>query len=308
MTVRDLTGYGGRWPDMTWPNGARLAVSVNVNLEEGAEQQVGDGDPQSERIGEFPSVVAPGQRDRGQEQFFAYGTRAGLWRILDSLARHALPATFLMCGRAVARSPALARAITGAGHEAAVHGWLWRPHSDYLSREAEAADLDRCIAAIEAACGLRPVGFFCRGSESDWTRGLLVERGFLYTSNAFDDDLPYADPLHPDLLVLPYALDSNDAKFTHANGFVNASDMVEYVEDALETLLAEAARGRPRLFNIGYHLRICGRPGRFPAFERVMARLAGLGGRVWVARRDAIARAWIAAGPAQPGRNPFATT
>lgn len=104
---------------------------------------------------------------------------------------------------------------------------------------------------------------------------------------------------HPALLVLPYALDSNDSKFFHPNGFVRTQEMVEYVEDALETLLREADAGHPRLLNIGYHLRITGRPGRFPAMERVLARLAGLGDRIWVARRDAIAAAFLAA---QTGR------
>jgi peptidoglycan/xylan/chitin deacetylase (PgdA/CDA1 family) len=293
--MRDLTGRGGRDPDLRWPNGARLAVSIAVNFEEGAEQQVGDGDPQSERIGEVISVVPPGVRDIGQEQIFAYGMRAGLWRVLDALDRHGLRATFLMCGQAVERAPAQARAAVARGHEAAVHGWRWRPHAGYRDRDAEARDLDRCIAAIEAACLTRPAGFFCRGSESAWTRALLAERGFLYTSNAFDDDLPYRDPVHPGLLVLPYALDSNDMKFFHPNGFVRAAEMVEYVTDALEVLLAEAARGQPRLLNIGYHLRIAGRPGRFPAFEGVLAKLAALGDRVWVARRDEIAGAWIAA-------------
>ena len=292
--ARDLIGYGGHWPDVRWPNGARLAVSVVVNFEEGAEQQSGDGDPQSERMGEVISVVPPGVRDMGQEQIFAYGTRAGLWRMLDALDRHALPATFLMCGRAVARVPGLAAEVTRRGHEAAAHGWLWRPHADYVTEAEEARDLDRCIAAIEAATGARPCGFFCRGSESIWTRGLLAARGFAWASNAFDDDLPYRDPAHPGLLVLPYALDSNDMKFFHPNGFVRAAEMVEYVEDALGTLLAEAQAGRPRLLNIGYHLRICGRPGRFPAFDRVLARLASLGDRVWVARRSDIAAAWQA--------------
>ncbi len=292
---RDLLGRGGRDPDVTWPNGARLAVSVVVNFEEGAEEQVGDGDARSERLGEVISVVEPGVRDIGQEQVFAYGMRAGLWRMLDALDRHAIRATFLMCGRAVERAPDQAREAVARGHEAAVHGWRWRPHADYRDRAEEARDLDRCIAVTEAACGARPLGFFCRGSESAWTRALLAERGFLYTSNAFDDDLPYADPAHPGLLVLPYALDSNDMKFFHPNGFVRAGEMVDYVADALAVLLAEAERGKPRLLNIGYHLRIAGRPGRFPAFEGVLARLAGLGDRVWVARRDEIARAWIAA-------------
>ena len=293
--TRDMVGYGGKWPDMRWPNGARLAVSVAVNFEEGAEQQVGDGDPQCERIGEVISVVAPGVRDMGQEQIFAYGTRAGFWRMLDALDRHAIPATFLMCGRAVERAPALAAEATRRGHEAAAHGWLWRPQADYTSREAEAADLDRCIAAIAQACGEAPQGFFCRGAESIWTRGLLQERGFAWVSNAFDDDVPYDDPQHPGLSVLPYALDTNDMKFFHPNGFVRASEMVEYVNDALDVLLEEAATGKPRLLNIGYHLRIAGRPARFPAFEKVLARLAALGDQVWVARRIDIAKAWRAA-------------
>lgn len=294
--MRDLFGRGGQDPAIAWPNGARLAVSVAVNFEEGAEQQVGDGDPQSERIGEVISVVEHGVRDQGQEQIFAYGMRAGLWRMLDALDRHRIRATFLMCGRAVERAPAQAREAVARGHEAAVHGWRWRPHADYRDATEEARDLDRCVATIEAACGIRPLGFFCRGSESAWTRALLAERDFLYTSNAFDDDLPYRDPANPGLVVLPYALDSNDMKFFHPNGFVRAREMVDYVDDALTTLLAEAERGKPRLLNIGYHLRIAGRPGRFPAFEGVLQRLAALGDRIWVARRDEIARAWIAAG------------
>jgi peptidoglycan/xylan/chitin deacetylase (PgdA/CDA1 family) len=293
MSDRDLVGYGGRWPNLRWPNGARLAVSIAVNFEEGAELAVGDGDPVGERISEVLSVVEPGRRDRGQEQIFAYGMRAGFWRMLDALETRSLDATVLFCGRAVERAPALARAATERGHEAAVHGWRWRPHADYDSREAEAADLDRCLKVIADACGVRPTGFFCRGAESEWTRGLLGERGFLYTSNAFDDDLPYWDRTGPHpLLVLPYALDSNDMKFFHPNGFVRAQDMVDYVDDALETLLAEADRGLTRMLTIGFHLRICGRPGRFPAFARILDRLAGLGDRVWVARRDAIARAF----------------
>lgn len=291
--TRDLVGYGGDWPRFSWPNGARLAVSVVVNFEEGAELQVGDGDAVSERMGEVTSVIAPGVRDQGQEQIFAYGMRAGFWRILAALEKHRLPATFFCCGMAVERAPALARQITARGHEAALHGWRWRPHADYESAAAEAADIDRAVATIERAAGVRPSGFFCRGSESAWTRALLAERGFLYTSNAFDDDLPYwIGGLPKPLLALPYALDTNDMKFFHPNGFVRAAEMVGYVSDALDTLLDEAAVGHARLLNIGFHLRICGRPARFPAFEQVLTKLAALGDRVFVARRDVIARAF----------------
>lgn len=293
--TRDLVGYGGRWPDLTWPNGARLAVSVVVNFEEGAEQQVIDGDPVSERMGEVISVVPEGRPDPGQAQIFAYGTRAGAWRMADALRRHAIPATLFACGRAAERAaPVLAMLATG-GHEVACHGWLWRPHADYDDPLAEGADLDRAAAAIQAATGQRPRGFFCRGAESPWTRRLLAERGYDYTSNGFDDDLPYHDP--SGLVVVPYALDANDMKFFHPNGFVRASEMVDYVTDALDVLEAEAARGLPRLLNIGFHLRIVGRPGRFRAFEGVLAELSRRRDRLWIARRIDIARAFAKAVP-----------
>ncbi|MEM9249812.1 MAG: polysaccharide deacetylase family protein [Pseudomonadota bacterium] len=296
MSERDLIGYGRTPPQIVWPNGARVAVSVVVNFEEGAEQQVGDGDPVSERVGEIVSVVRDGTRDQGQEQLFAYGTRVGLWRFLDALKDTGTPATFLMCGRAVTRSPSLARAITEAGHEAACHGWLWRPHADYASPEAERHDLQRATHAIETATGTRPLGFFCRGSESPWTRQILAEMGYLYTSNAFDDDLPYADA--SGLTVLPYNLDTNDMKFFHPNGFVRAGEMAGYVRDAIDQLLREAQRGRSSTLSIGFHLRITGRPARFRAVTDILEYLATLDGQIWRARRLEIARHFAAASPA----------
>ena len=292
---RDLVGYGGIWPDLRWPDGSRLAVSVVVNFEEGAEQQVLDGDPTSERMGEVMSVVPDGRPDPGQAQIFAYGTRAGAWRMAAALRTHAIPATILACGRAAQRAPGVL-AMLAEGHEVASHGWLWRPHADYTDPQTEAADLDRTAQAIIAATGQTPQGFFCRGAESPWTRQLLHQRGYLYTSNGFDDDLPYSDAA-TGLLVVPYALDSNDMKFFHPNGFVRAQDMIDYVSDALEVLEAEAARGQARVLNIGFHLRITGRPARFKAFDTILRLLDQRRGGLWLATRAQIAQAFVAAVP-----------
>lgn len=292
---RDLIGYAGQWPDFSWPGGKHLAVSVVVNFEEGAEQQVLDGDATSERMGEVISVVPAGKPDAGQAQIFAYGTRAGAWRMAEALRRHEIPATLFACGRAAERAAPVLAMLAKGGHEVASHGWLWRPHADYETAQAEAADLDRASAAITAATGVAPQGFFCRGSESPWTRALLAERGFIYTSNGFDDDLPYRDA--SGLLVVPYALDTNDMKFFHPNGFVRATEMVEYVRDALDVLEDEANVGHTRLLNIGFHLRIVGRPGRFKAFDGVLAELSRRRNRLWIARRIDIAHHFAQAVP-----------
>lgn len=305
MSERDLVGYGGTPPAIVWPNGARVAVSVAVNFEEGAEQQVGDGDPVSERVGEVLSVVPQGKADQGQEQVFAYGMRVGLWRFLDALKHTGTPATFLMCGRAVARVPQLAARVSADGHEAACHGWLWRPHADYDDRESERADLMRATRAIAEATGQRPLGFFCRGGESPWTRELLAEAGYVYAANAFDDDLPYDDPTG--LVVLPYALDTNDMKFFHPNGFVRSAEMVEYIADALDQLLEEAERGRSSVLSIGFHLRITGRPARFRAVSAILRHLAALDGRIWRARRIDIARHYAAVTGGSPSSHDHKT-
>jgi peptidoglycan/xylan/chitin deacetylase (PgdA/CDA1 family) len=295
MRPRDLIGYGGSPPAILWPNGARVAVSLVVNFEEGAELAIGDGDDRNERIGEVTSVVEPGLRDFGQEEMFAYGMRAGLWRFLDAFARHEVKSTFFMCGRAIERSPRLAAEVVARGHEPACHGWLWRPHADFLDVDAERASLRRCIDVTRDVTGERPLGFFSRGSQSPRTRELLREFGFLYDSNGFDDDLPYFDGVSAErMLVIPYALDCNDMKFFHPNGFVEPEQFVRYVDAALSTLLDEAERGRGAILNVGFHLRICGRPARFAAVEAILQSLARLGDRVWIARRVDIARHWLA--------------
>jgi len=293
-------------PRLALPGGALAAVSIVVNFEEGAEWAVGDGDAAGERMAEVVSVVPPGRWDQGTEQQFAYGMRAGIWRVLDALAAHRRPATFYMCGRAVERSPAIAQAVVASGHEAACHGWRWRPHADYDDIDSERRDLRRCVDAIRAATGQPPLGFFCRGSESRWTRGLLRELGFVYTSNGLDDDLPYWDdaPGQLPLLVVPYAFDTNDMKFFHPNGFVRADDMVDYVRDALGVLLEEGRAGAPKLLNLGLHLRIIGRPGRFAALQRILQLLDDYGDQLWVTRRIDLARHWASLQPCEPSLGP----
>src|SRR4051812_45213428 len=285
---RDLRGYGRQRPDVIWPNGARVAVSLVVNFEEGAELSVEQGDGATEPYGEVVSPQAAGVRDMVQEQVFDYGMRAGLWRFLDAFAARQVPATFMMCGRAVERVPDLARAVVEAGHEPAVHGWRWQPHSDYRDRQSERHDIEKARSVIAAETGVTPVGFMCRGSQSPWTRDLIAELGFAYDSNALDDDLPYwsADKR---LVVLPYGFDSNDMKFFHPNGFVRPADFSGYVACALETLLGEAAAGRSAMLSIGLHLRITGRPARFTAVRSILDHIRTLGERVWVATRQDIA-------------------
>lgn len=293
--VRDLAGYGRERPSIVWPNGARVAVSLVVNFEEGAERGPEAGDPQTERFSEIDITDVGAKRNLVQEQIFGYGTRVGLWRFLDAFERHRVPATFMMCTQACERAPEAARAAVEAGHEAALHGLRWISHAElYDDRESERAAIADARDRLEAVVGEAPVGFMCRGSQNAWTRSLLPDLGFRYDSNALDDELPYFDPsAGRDLVILPYAFDTNDMKFFHRNGFVRPEDFSGYVVGALRLLVAEAQQGRSSMLSIGLHLRITGRPARFPAVLAILAELERLGPVVWVACRREIAE-WFA--------------
>jgi peptidoglycan/xylan/chitin deacetylase (PgdA/CDA1 family) len=287
---RDLRGYGQARPDIVWPNGARVAVSLVVNFEEGAELAVEQGDAETERYGEVVSTLSPGVRDLAQEQVFDYGMRAGLWRFLEAFTDAGVRSTFMMCGRAVERVPDLARAVIEAGHEPAVHGWRWLPHALYGDAGTERRDIERTRDVIARATGVTPVGFMTRGSQSAWTRDLLIDLDFAYDSNSLDDDLPYwSRSPRGSMLILPYGFDTNDMKFFHPNGFVQPEDFSNYVGAALATLIEEAEHGRSSMLSIGFHLRICGRPARFRAVKAILAELVRLDGRVWITTRADIA-------------------
>src|SRR5262245_36394657 len=301
MSPRDFLGYGDRPPDPRWPGGARVAVSCVINVEEGAELSLSSGDPRNEKTYEVTDEVV-GVSDACMETHFEYGTRAGYWRVMSALERFRVPATLSACGRALEISPWLAEDAVRRGHEVAAHGYRWEPHA-HMAEAEEREAIARAVRAITAAAGTRPVGWHTRSTPSPNTRRLLVEAGgFLYDSDAYSDDLPFfvevASARH---LVIPYSFDTNDMHFHQGpQRFVTASDFAEYVTDAFDTLWREGASA-PKMLSIGLHLRMIGRPGRIAGLERVIRHMQDKGG-AWFARRDAIARHWLARFGAAPRR------
>lgn len=290
-TDRDFAGYRGRPPQVSWPNDARLALSLVVNVEEGAELSLGMGDESNEFIYEAVERV-DGVRDLCMESHFEYGPRAGWPRIRNLLRQHGVVATLNASGRALALSPCIAREAVADGHEVSSHGWRWE-RQVYMAEAEERSVIARSVAAIAQAAGTPPVGWHTRSATSLNTRRLLVEHGgFLYDSNAYNDDIPYMVEVLPGRphVVLPYAFDTNDMRFANGGGFVFGDDFARYCIDAFDRLYAEGASA-PRMMSVGLHLRIIGRPGRIGGLERFLAHAASRSG-VWFARRDAIAHAW----------------
>ncbi len=289
---RDLLGYGRTPPEAAWPDGARLALSLVLNYEEGGENSVLHGDAGSEQfladIG--PAQIEPlmGARAYNTESMFEYGSRAGFWRIHRLLTSRQVPLTVYGVGMALERTPEAA-AMVEAGWEVAGHGYRWIDYRD-VSEEVERAHLKQCIGAIAETTGARPVGWF-RGRRSIHTRALVVEEGgFLYDSDGYSDDLPYWDSEHGrPHLVVPYSRNNNDLRFA-TGGVYTGGDFFAYLRDSFDTLYAEGA-AHPKMMSIGLHNRIIGRPGRAGALLRFLDHLHEHDG-VWFARRREIAEHW----------------
>ena len=291
---RDLIGYGAQPPHPRWPGDARIALSFVLNYEEGGERNILHGDKESEAF--LSEMVAaqplPGVRNMSMESLYEYGSRAGVWRILELFAKHQVPLTVFAVAMAAERHPEVIRAMVQAGHEICSHGYRWIDYQ-YMDEAEARAHLQRAIEILTELTGERPLGWYTGRTGPNTRRLVMEEGGFLYDSDTYDDDLPYWEPDTPTgkpHLVIPYTLDTNDMRFTQVQGFHTAEQFFQYLKDAFDTLYEEGASA-PKMLSIGLHCRLIGRPGRLVGLKRFLE-YAQSHERVWFARRLDIARHW----------------
>ena len=286
---RDFVGYGPNPPQVQWPDGARIAISLCVNVEEGSELSPYFGDPKHEKNGEVNSFKPDEARSIATETQWEYGARAGGWRLLRIFQQFKVKATFFACAMALEQNPSFAQAITAEGHEVLGHGYRWIPQWQ-MEREEERDYIQKAVESLARTTGRRPLGWFSRSGPSLNTREILAEEGFLYDSEALNDDLPYYTQVKgKPWLVIPYAFDTNDGRFWQA-GWHNADDFSRYLMDSFDMLYQEGAT-HPKMLSIGLHTRISGRAGRAAALVQFLRYTRGFPG-VWFAGRDDIARWW----------------
>ena len=289
---RDLRGYGEKPPDPGWPGGARLALQLVLNYEEGGESCVLHGDAASEKF--LSEIVGAesreGVRHMSMESIYEYGTRVGVWRLKNLFDRYKVPVTVFAVGMAVERYPDPVQALFAAGHEICSHGYRWVDYQ-YVDEATEREHMQRAIRAIKDATGERPLGWYT-GRSSPNTRSLVVEEGgFIYDADDYSDELPFWNRQHGrPHLVIPYTLDANDMRFATSQGFNSGSQFLQYLKDTFDVLYAEGAHSS-RMMSVGLHCRISGRPGRFAALEEFL-RYARSHDDVWFCRRIDIANHW----------------
>jgi allantoinase len=301
---RDLRGYGRRPPHPRWPNGARVAVQFVLNHEEGGENCVLDGDPASETfLSEIIGATAFPMRHMSMESLFEYGSRAGLWRVLRAFEQRRWPLTVFAVARALERHPDAVAAYRELGFEIAAHGLRWISYQQ-IDEATERAHLAEAVAILTRLTGSAPLGWYT-GRDSPNTRRLVVEHGgFVYDADSYADDLPYwtsvgVNGAHKPHLVVPYTLDSNDMRFAATQGFNSGTQFFDYLKDTFDTLYREGdpeGLDAPKMFSVGLHARLIGRPGRIAALERFLDYIGGHE-KVWICRRIDIANHWMTTHP-----------
>ena len=300
---RDMTGYGATPPDPQWPGGAKIAVQIVLNYEEGGENNILHGDAASEAfLSEITGAAPwPGQRHWNMESIYDYGARAGFWRLHRMLG--ALPVTVYGVATALARAPEQVAAMKDAGWEIASHGLKWVEHRD-MSEEQERAQILEAIALHTEVTGSAPRGWYTGRCSMNTVR-LVAETGqCAYVADEYADDLPYWRRVGDrDQLIVPYTLDVNDMRFAIQAGFTEGAQFGRYITDSFDCLYAEGMAGAPKMLSIGLHCRLAGRPGRAQALQQALAHMAAHDG-VWFATRLQIAEHWARVHPPKPMARP----
>ncbi len=290
---RDFRGHGPDAPDAAWPGGAKIAVSVVLNYEEGGENNILHGDGQSEA---FLSDIAgaapwPGMRHWNMESIYDYGARAGFWRLHRLFVEKGIPVTIYGVTSALARNPEQVAAMKAAGWEIASHGLKWVDHRD-MPAEEEARQIAESFRLHEEVVGAPPRGWYTGRCSMNTVR-LTAETGRLdWISDTYDDDLPWwLEVGEHDQLVIPYTLEANDMRFATAPGYITGEQFFQYLKDSFDTLYAEGEAGRAKMFSIGLHCRLIGRPGKFAGLKKFLDYAQSHKG-VWFPRRIEIAEHW----------------
>lgn len=290
---RELVGYGEHPPKVEWEGGARVAVQIVLNYEEGSEKTFAMGDGTNDIFYELPFELP--ERDLAVESFYEYGSRAGVWRLFRIFDAAGVPITCFGAAVALERNPEVARKLSSRGDEVVGHGYRWSNHFE-MSRDDEREAIRLAVESIERTIGERPLGWYCREMSVN-TRELVVEEGgFLYDSDCYNDDLPYwTRVLDTPHLVVPYGLVVNDIRYVVGTGFGSSVDFFDHAKAHLDRLRSDGD-DVSRMMSVGLHPRLSGNPARSEALARFIDYAQSLDD-VWIARRVDIAQRFAAQEP-----------
>ena len=245
----------------TWPDGARTAALITINL-----------DGEQFWLGMFPdSVRRPKTLSMGD-----YGIDRGLDRVLRTLKDREITSTFFVPGMVAENHPEAIEKIMRDGHEIALHGYSHTP-MHLLTAGQQEEEMEKGKEALKKVTGSIPEGFRApEGELTEVTMDLMAKAGFVYSSSLYDNDKPYEYPVKEGRLIeipmnwdlhdFPYFAFNYGPAFPSGQGRVSSYKRVteNYIEefDAYHQLgLAYVAQFTPQSI---------GSPGKIQIMEQVL--------------------------------------
>ena len=265
---------------LRWPNGARVALCIIVNLEqiEWLPPQDAVIPPSAVRWGPYPATY-----DVHELSLHEYGNRVGIFRVMDVLDRHNVVATVAIDALTAERSPFLVEQCLQRGWELIGHGYSFaRIISERMSEDEERAYIRRCLKAIKDTSGEQPVGWHGADyGESTRTPTLLAELGVRYVCDWPNDEQPYRMEVPAgELISLPITFELDDVYMLRERGVSVQSWRLMAIE-AFERLYQDG-KTTGRLFVLNLHPYLIGQPFRIKYLDEVVRHAVSRAG-VWKA-------------------------
>jgi allantoinase len=282
-----------REPARPWPGGHAAAACVLVHVE-AFELEPPTGAWRDPGVrGDFGSFFP----DLRTDSLLEYGTRIGVFRLLDLLQPLGWCVAVAVNGVVAHARPALLRQLQARGAEVLASGWsASRMHTSALDEAQERAWLAQSVDAVAQALGRRPAGY----SSQDYgyslrSAGLLEQLGLSHVVDWPNDERPFAFGPQRALVALPPVADLDDAQSILARKQL-ARAWAGGVEAALGHWRDQAAAGS--VFILPLHAWVAGAAHRVPALRRALQSCPAQA--FWQAHPAAIAQAWRAAATAAP--------
>jgi peptidoglycan/xylan/chitin deacetylase (PgdA/CDA1 family) len=271
-TIANRVRAGRSLQPTTWPNGARVAVSISFDV---------DNDTIAIARSETPSIGAMSQGE--------YGARVGLRRVVELMDRHEIPASFFIPAVSLVISPDMVDVIQASGrHEFGVHGWIHELNAE-LDADTERELVTRAVAYVTEATGSRPVGYRAPSwNFSPNTLNIVKGLGFLYDSSLMADDRPYelmqdGEPTGIVELPVEWILDDAPLMNPRGNSYTSPRDLLQVYIDEFDKAYEEGT-----LFLLTTHPHIIGHRSRIIILEDLINHIQTKGD-VWFATHQQIA-------------------
>jgi peptidoglycan/xylan/chitin deacetylase (PgdA/CDA1 family) len=271
-------------PNLAWPNGARLAFWLGVNIE---HYEV---DKPSTSIFGGTAALQPDPLNYGWRD---YGPRVGIWRMMDVLDKYHMRASVLLNSDVCERYPQIIA-------EGKRRNWAWLAHGKNnsifeagMTLEQEREYLTSVVQTIATATGQQPKGWLGPAlTETFNTPRLLAELGLTYLLDWCNDDQPY--PLNISsgrMISVPYSIEMNDVSLFVGKS-LSPADFAQMVMDQFDVLYEEGAHSG-RVMCLALHPFIVNVPFRHKYLDRALEYIASHEG-VWLTTSDEIADWYLA--------------